>query len=90
MNKYILELYKEWAEKGMIPDQGLCLTELGRTESFWMIQPNDDEEIDESEFVKRLYWGFGEENYESNNDVVYTFTPLRQNLVLLIACLEQE
>jgi len=79
-----LKYYKDWASKGRVPD-GLCLI-FEDDKRFKLIEPNFDElhtlRVSNS---PAMYWG-----RESFTQGIYDFTPLRQNIVLLMAAMAGE
>lgn len=83
-----LPLYYEWMKSGSMPYSGLCRCFFGKTLFTKFIIPDAPD------------WGFwGYEGYvrftdqcskSERIDVEYTFTPLRQNIVLLLAAMAGE
>jgi hypothetical protein len=82
-----LPLYKEWMEKGSIPGIGLCgsLDKEGR-ELLKNFVPTDLMEADYSSW----YWGSGLKYSDDVIEQMYSFTPLRQTIVLLMAAMNDE
>jgi hypothetical protein len=86
MEKKYLPLYYEWLESGVLPGPGLCHI-FQSDELFKLIDP-DRGGLD-------FYWGYdGEQgchgyinNYEK---VERDFTPMRQNVVLFMAAMNNE
>jgi hypothetical protein len=80
-SKY-LKLYYEWMESERIPTNGLC-SYFGTTdELFSLIDPDRGECL--------IYWGHEEEFLVSMDRTWHEFTPLRQNVVLLMAAMNGE
>lgn len=88
-----LKLYKEWMEAGKMPEPGLCAKfsdvfgwTLKKYPHFDLIKPDDREKIRlDINGLAPSYWGS-----DSSQELKYIFTPLRQNLVLLMAALNNE
>jgi len=94
-----LELYKKWAKTGEIEDNpnkserdgngGLCNTVIGHK---IMIEYFGDGRNKNN--VNCVYWGaeIPNEPYNNNNNnkAKYTFNPLRQNMVLLLAAIHNQ
>ncbi len=80
------DLYCEWTDLGHLPDCGLCYS-LDRIEGkpkdklFKLMKPPSKK--------RDLYWGYDEYN-SSFESRLHSFTPLRQNIILLMACLNNE
>lgn len=80
--KQLQKLYKEWAEKGVMPDRGLCdsiFFAFTTAKCYRMFA-----EFLKPENTTKHFWG-----YDGFNDAHYyedqiSFTPLRQNLMLLL------
>lgn len=88
-----LKLYKEWAAKGEIPlvsgkgyNGGLCAI-FGKDKQFKLLKP-----LTEDELETRPIWGYwGCDGYSLGVfELSVEFTPLRQNIVLLMAALNGE
>ncbi len=91
-----LKLYKKWVTSGKIEDNpkgnrtgfgGLCNTVIGKEEVLNMTDENE-------ELVWSAYWAFSDDEKDYINvdteGLAYNFTPLRQNLVLLLAAFHNE
>lgn len=86
-----LSLYNQWIRRGKLPmiwSGGLCSSlpnHLYQSEAFKMIEPQTEDDIRFGE----AYWGCGEPlaSWEVEQ---YGFTPLRQTIMLLCACLNGE
>lgn len=87
--KKYLPLYEKWMKSGKLPEDGLCNLFVNDP-LFELIDPG-----------WCGYWGYdgfdsyyGDPYYDdhcgSMNEVWYDFTPLRQNIVLLMAALNGE
>jgi hypothetical protein len=79
-SKY-LKLYYEWIKTGVIPSNGLCSI-FCHDELFQLIDPERGDRI--------TYWGHEAENTVCDIEKWYEFTPLRQNVVLLMAAMNNE
>jgi hypothetical protein len=84
-----LPLYKEWIKTGKMPWRGLCGSLPDNEEMSTIFEDNG----------MGGYWGYNGKNVFSSDiwhddkifdDTVYTFTPLRQNIVLLLAAMNNE
>jgi hypothetical protein len=90
MEKY-LTLYKKWSKNGEIQSDdrgGLCNSPIG-------IEIKEYFEAEGELSTINAYWGYGggeEDNYPTPtfNKYAYKFTPLRQNMVLLLAAMNKE
>jgi hypothetical protein len=83
MSKH-LDFYYKCLEKKRMPSDGLCdCADMGllNKKIFNLFLPSESERVDGN----WLYWASGSGNWET-----YEFTPLRQNIVLLMACLNGE
>lgn len=86
-----IKLYKEWMESGEItnedtlfPPNGLCYSSLGSDGDFkyFFSDPINHKETG--------YWAHGNQNNVGSYSQEAEFTPLRQNIVLLLAALKGE
>lgn len=90
--KKYLDLYYEWMELGL-PGSGLCNIfgyMQGMDELFDLMRPENDE-LETSPAWG--YWGMdGEGDFENDDNIRNgsDFTPLRQNIVLLMAAMANE
>lgn len=84
-----LRFYKKYADAGILPGKkGLCreFNPDKQNHLFFLIQPTrDDFTMISCEDKDWLFWG--SDDWEELEGV---FTPLRQNIVLLLACLNNE
>jgi hypothetical protein len=80
MSKH-LDFYYKCLEEGKMPESGLCLCEnyIDHDLLFNVFKPYQAPYLS--------YWAAG---YKNSDDYEYQFTPLRQNIVLLMACLNGE
>jgi hypothetical protein len=95
MSKH-LDFYYKCLRAGRMPLEklGLCGCATAGLISYSSLQlfiPSDDEEyeLDNSRYCS-IYWASGLKVTSSEWDLMYDFTPLRQNIVLLMACLNGE
>jgi hypothetical protein len=88
------DFYVQCAEAGILPYDGLCncafaaLIDKELIELFYPTQEDQDELYDQG--LDDVFWG-NEMPWEVDIDVRATaFTPLRQNIVLFMACMAGE
>lgn len=88
----ILDLYKEWMEKGKIPDLGLCWSlpeEIECSYEFYLISPTDaDFGLLSKKGLSCTFWGSGLAMWDEDRG--WKMTALRQTLILLLAALNGE
>lgn len=88
-----LKLYKQWSETGRITERkgaitlgGLCSSEIGLEKDLGLFRPEG--------FLGDLHWGYSGDRYyftlNLEKQIRYEFTPLRQNIVLLLAAMNNE
>jgi hypothetical protein len=80
MKKKYLKFYKECMKSGRMPDAGLCF-----------VFGNDD--LFNSMFAYQMecfYWGYNGTDKYNRNKVAFTFTPMRQTIVLFLAAMNNE
>lgn len=88
-----LKFYYECMESGLIPDEGLCNCEnfINVSEFKEIFEP---EELEKSELrrsgLSSLYWGSGLPVFDDTFSKKRTFSELRQNMVLLLAAMNNE
>lgn len=87
-----MECYYKWLEEGEMPETGLCSSlpfDLIDTDAFFMMEPT---EKDYDKIAKRkeaqIFWASGVKYDDPKRR--YTFTPLRQTIVILCALMEGE
>jgi len=91
MEKKYLKLYKQWMTSGEMTSGGLCDIFGVYDELFNLVKPDEyDKQQLELEDLPRWLWGYGLPKTGYLNDQFYTFTPLRQNIVLLMAAMNGE
>lgn len=84
-----LPLYYKWIESGKLPSPGLCAC-FGKIDLFQLMYPSAHTWDD------FYYWGYdGSEpslnaSFEVADKRAFTFTELRQNIVLLLAAMNNE
>ena len=95
MNKKpkFIDYYNDWAKTGIMPDNGLCNSlpeELVLGKEFELIQPScEDLHKLISENKSTTFWGNNcKRPYMGDHYIA--FNELRQNLVLLCACMRNE
>ncbi len=86
--KKYLDLYFAWMDIGRLPDCGLCysldiIRGTPKDEFFRLIKPHGNTKVS-------AYWAYGEESFGNHFDIIHKFTPLRQNIVLLMAAMAGE
>ncbi len=86
-----LDFYKKCITTGKLPhENGLC-DEFGNDEFFNMFEPYAEEHrllVDEG--FCSAYWASGLSVYTNIHRAGFEFSPLRQNIVLLMTCLNGE
>lgn len=80
----LIDLYKEWMETGIMPNTGLCPISM---HTYWE-KTFDDYFYNHMGQGKSIFWGAGVKI--GHKDEKYTFTPLRQTIVLLICAMHDE
>lgn len=90
MSKKLIELHKEWSEKGRLPNFGLCtVVPESYEKAFDLLLPTDDDYFEiEKQRHATTYWGSGLN--QSSVDRFNKYTPLRQTIVLLICAMRKE
>lgn len=84
-----LEFYKKCMEYGTIPDEGLCVCLPGEEISlFYPI--NRDFYALKHEDCSTVFWAHGIPGVLDVESRAYTFTPLRQTIVLFMAAMNNE
>jgi hypothetical protein len=88
--KKLIEHYKEWAEKGELPDDGLCgSVPYEYIESLLLFKPTKDEFIQLTSLgMSWGYWASGLSSYDL--DRYFRLTPLRETIILLICAMHDE
>lgn len=83
-----LKDYQNWMIDGKMPNNGLCnhYGDYEHLELMTFISPNSKEK-DELFWQNNSHLFWGSDSHKENR---YVFTPLRQNLVLLMAALNNE
>lgn len=87
-----LSCYNEWIKEGKLPRPGLCTSlpnELFYNSNWQLIRASTDERY--QLYIKNFsstYWADGRKRIESSGPC--DFTPLRQTIMLLAACLNDE
>jgi hypothetical protein len=87
-----LPLYEEWMENGSIPGEGLCgsLDKEGQELLKNFVPTNEDENVLMEDDYSIEYWGSGLKYSDDVIEKMYSFTPLRQTIVLLMAAMNGE
>ena len=90
---YYLKMYYNWATAGRLPSNGLCNCFIKSVEEqrFELVSP-DNQELTQmnKKNIDTVYWASEAKRGHVKYDDFYAFTPLRQNLVLLMAALNNE
>lgn len=91
---YYLKMYKEWLKEDHLPGLGLCGS-LGSPFEDALIKLFEPTDRDFSEIIRyggdTTFWGFGSSTKEFTTfEILYTFTPLRQTIVLFLAAINGE
>lgn len=86
----ILDMYYDFCENGIPNGNGLC--EHFRKFKYWdLLEPTIDDELELRENDQCIvYWGNPTTTYNGPIGDQSVMTPLRQNIVLLMACLNGE
>lgn len=84
-----LQFYARCIKIGSLPDFGLCCS-LKSELLYLFIPTEEDEDILRSEGTSVLFWGSGMSSSSSDYKRWHSFTPLRQTVVLFMACLNNE
>lgn len=85
-----LKYYREWMKAGRMPYEGLCSTlfddlSKGFSEFYTIFPTSKDLSRLKKKGLSWIYWGSDSGDWQE-----FVFTPLRQNLVLLMAALNNE
>jgi hypothetical protein len=102
LNKKYLAFYEQCMEAGRIPKEGfdsiwggMCAISLFKTDEFKLFIPQTFDELGPYQANNKPhggYWGY--DGYETNEADMYqrafTFSPLRQNIVLFLAAMNNE
>lgn len=88
--KKLIELHKQWGKKGGLPATGLCGSIPSKYENtFELLNPTKDDygKLANKRFSLN-WWGSGLNRDDKKK--YYTYTPLRQTIVLLICAMHDE
>ena len=94
-----LDFYNECMKTGELPEKGLCgcaLEGLISNDLLNLFKPTTEEEIKlHEENTSYIFWGYGlfytdEDDCQQYYNVRYSFTPLRQTIVLFMAAMNNE
>lgn len=85
-----LEFYLQHINSGKLPSDGLCSSI--QSDLLKLFEPTIDEENDLlAEGTSALYWGFGLPLLGTSTiEKLYSFTPLRQTIILFCAAINNE
>jgi hypothetical protein len=89
----LIELYKEWMEKGEIPGNGICWSIPEEyLKDIRLFQPTCEEELQLfQKGLSSVYWGSGVHISKTTlYNLKHKFTSLRQTIVLLICAMNDE
>jgi hypothetical protein len=82
-----LKYYKKHIDKGSISGEGGLCWSFGRRKLFRLVEPTESDFEDlRNEHMPRGHWAA----YTWAGNIQTDFTPLRQNIVLLLAALNDE
>ncbi len=86
----LIDLHKKWMRTGMMDDTGLCnSTPYKYRKTLDLFEPNTKEHsLLFHTYHSNLYWASGLKVDDDNK--FYTYTPLRQAIVLLICAMHNE
>ena len=93
MEKKFLDFYEKCMESGeLLPEAGLCQCKPFKgSKEFRRIKATGEEQQKLQDMgLTSGYWGSGLPYYTNNHEVTYSFTPLRQTIVLLCAAMAGE
>lgn len=89
MEKFI-DCYMKWMEEGRLPYNGLCVSlpyDLSSSATFELINPDFMEKIkNQAEGGDFMFWGVTDRSKQTNKEL----TPLRETILLLCACINEE
>lgn len=92
--KAYLEDYKRFMETGRMDAMGLCsqYDKEDRSDRKLKIMRPDSNDLDNlrRQGLPRRYWGYGFKISPYNTKEFFTFTPLRQTILLFMAALNNE
>lgn len=90
--KRYLDFYNEFIKTGKMSNDGLC--NVFGEKALNLFVPEYDTYFNYAKYGDTLatsYWGYGYDFYEvADDNVRYSFTPLRQTIVLLMAAMNDE
>ena len=88
--KKLIDHYKEWIEKGGLPDYGLCNSVPSKYENSLLLFKPTDAELNELECLRMavFFWASGLTISDLNKK--QALTPLRETIILLICAMHYE
>jgi hypothetical protein len=97
MAKKLIDLHKEWMETGFIGtpmpwDGGLCnlLPPKYKSDLDLLKRTDEDRQQASKEGLDFVFWASGLPKKTVYEELAYSYTPLRQTIVLLIAIMHNE
>lgn len=93
MTPRFIDLYYEWMEKGLLPSKGLCKSlPPSSVEIFERLEPTMEDFCTlAKEGLPNAFWGYGLPTKGSDTfQRAYTFTPLRECIILFCAAINNE
>lgn len=89
-NKKFIDCYNDWIKNRVMPYSGMCDSlpkYLRDSKEFKIISPTIEEALNHcKEGGLVLHWGV----MDLENENLFEFTPLRQTIILLCACMRNE
>jgi hypothetical protein len=84
-----LSFYKKYVPAGRLPKSGLCSCKsLFKHKGFHLIEPWWEERVDL--YDEGFHTGYWASCISQDEDYEFAFTPVRQNIVLLLAAMQGE
>lgn len=95
MNKKtpLLDMYKEWLEAGKLPEEGLCkcIKSKAHEELLDLFNPSFNERVELAQVgFSSMFWGSGLMVSDDHFQIWYSFTPMRQTILLFMAAMNNE
>lgn len=94
METPFLDFYNRCIENGKLPEDGICSSFENDTHLFELLYMFSGYT---SEWGTNWYWGYNGDVYKwvgadpkKQDKIMYTFTPMRQNIILLCAAINGE
>ncbi len=87
-----LQCYYDWMEAGRLPEGGLCSSTPGKLRgTLKLFEPTgDDFRRIHLELLSSIYWGSGLSVIDDSEKRMWSFTHLRQTIILFCAAINGE